>query len=322
MKQNWQSILRTNFTSSRELADFLELSDKERALLLNRSPFSLNVPRRIAEKMKKGSLKSPLARQFLAHVLEEKKSLGFKLDPNDEALYSLTGKMLKKYSGRALIVTTSACAMHCRYCFRQNYPYEKERMDFSEELSSIREDVSLFEVILSGGDPLSLPDRRLSDLLDGLALIDHIRLIRFHTRFPIGIPERIDDSFLKLLASQKKQIVFVVHVNHASELDRDVIDSLKKIQRLGIPVLCQSVLLKEVNDNVDALEDLFRSLILQGIIPYYLHQLDPVSGAEHFEVADATALELMRELKKRLPGYAIPELVREIPGRAHKTAVE
>lgn len=319
MTSTWQSILRTNFTSADELAVFLQLKEEDRAELLDKSPFQLNVPQRIAAKMAKGTLDDPLARQFLAHILETKQGEGFLADPNKESLYTLTSKMLKKYAGRALIVTTSACAMHCRYCFRQNYPYEKEKADFEEELSSLRRDTTLFEVILSGGDPLSLPDRRLRTLLEGIDAISHIQLIRFHTRFPIGIPERIDDAFLELLSSIKKQIVFVVHVNHASELDTDVLLSLKRIQKLGIPVLCQSVLLKSVNDTVEALEELLLKLSGNGIIPYYLHQLDRVAGSERFEVSDEEAINLIRELKTRLPGYAVPQLVREISGHLHKT---
>ncbi|CRX38997.1 KamA family radical SAM protein [Estrella lausannensis] len=319
MTSSWQSILRTNFTSVDELAAYLQLGEEDRAQLLAKSPFTLNVPERLAAKMAKGTLDDPLARQFFAHTLETKQGEGFLDDPNAESLYTLTGKMLKKYAGRALIVTTSACAMHCRYCFRQNYPYEKEKADFEEELSGLRSDTSLFEVILSGGDPLSLPDRRLMTLLEGIDAIPHIQLIRFHTRFPIGIPERIDDAFLDLFASINKQIVFVVHVNHARELDSDVLFSLKRIQKLGIPVLSQSVLLKDVNDTVEALEELMLKLSANGIIPYYLHQLDRVRGSQRFEVGDERAIALIGQIRERLPGYAVPQLVREIPGHLHKT---
>ena len=173
--------------------------------------------------------------------------------------------------------------------------------------------------MLSGGDPLSLTNERLADLINRLSVIPHVQRLRFHTRFPIGIPERIDDGLLNILAVTRLQVYFVIHCNHANELDADIFEALKKVQRLGIPVLSQTVLLKGVNDQVSILKDLFETLSNNGIIPYYLHQLDRVRGAAHFEVDEAIGRQLIAGLSKLLPGYAIPKYVREIPGEPSKT---
>lgn len=319
MKITWKSILKTNFSRLDELMDFLELNNADRKLLLQKPDFPLNVPRRIASKMQKGTLDDPIAKQFLPHILEDEDNTGFSYDPNEEKLHQLAPKMLKKYEGRTLIISTSACAMHCRYCFRQNFPYETTDKSFAKELEQIRSDSSIFEAILSGGDPLSLSDRRLGELLHAIEQIPHVKIIRFHTRFPIGIPERIDSDFLALLKSIKKQIVFVVHVNHPRELDEEVLTALKKVGRLGIPILSQSVLLQGVNDHIDILVSLFQRLSQNGIIPYYLHQLDRVRGSSRFEVDQKKGAALIEEVRKRLPGYAVPQYVKEIPGMLSKT---
>lgn len=319
-ESNWRQIQRKNFTSPSKLADFLEWGEKERSLLSS-SPFILNLPLRLAQKMEKKSLEDPLVRQFVP--LQEKTSnkLGFLKDPVGDIQAQCTPNLLKKYEGRALLITTSACAMHCRYCFRQNYPYETEIKGFEKELELIKADPSIQEIILSGGDPLSLSNMTLSRLLNDLAEIPHIQRVRFHTRFPIGIPERIDAEFLEMLSSSRFQFWFIVHINHTSELDEDVFSCLAKLQKLGIPVLNQAVLLKGVNDREEVLHDLFQSLANRGIFAYYLHQLDKVMGAERFEVDEARGLELVRYLENHLPGYAVPKYVREIPGMGSKMRI-
>ena len=211
--------------------------------------------------------------------------------------------------------------MHCRFCFRQNFPYETKEKGFEEELEYLKNDLSLSEVILSGGDPLSLSDVTLSSLFESLESLPHIRRIRFHSRFPIGIPERIDDSFLKVLASSSKQIYFVIHCNHPRELDPDVIASVAKMRALKVGLLNQSVLLKGVNDDPNTLLSLSESLINAGILPYYLHQLDPVEGAAHFAVPPEVGPELIQHLQARLSGFGVPRLVRETPGLPSKVFV-
>lgn len=319
MQFDWRSILRTNLTNIDEVASFLELTADQRHLLAKRSDFVVNIPRRLAEKMTKGSLEDPLFRQFVPLDEERLASPLFICDPVGDAHFRKTPKLLHKYHGRALIVTTGACAMHCRYCFRQNYDYMTEKKSFQKELDSIRADNSIKEIILSGGDPLSLPDHRLQELLDGLALIPHIQRVRFHSRFPVGIPERITDSFLSMLQSYRFTYWFVCHVNHVRELDSDVLHAFKRLILAGIPVLNQSVLLKGVNDTVDAQVTLCETLVNHGIHPYYLHQLDRVQGTKHFEVEEEEGHRLIREMMKCLPGYAVPKYVKEICGEPNKT---
>lgn len=313
----WRQIQKTNFRSLKSLVEFLDLKLED----LGTSPrFPLNLPRRLANKIRKGDVTDPLLRQFVPLPEEGEEKLGFSSDPVEEASFCKSPKLLQKYQGRALILTTSACAMHCRFCFRQNFDYAQKGV-LDKELDLIRESPSIHEVILSGGDPLSLGNQDLRTLFSELEEIPHVALIRFHSRFPLGIPERIDEEFLTLLANCSKQVVFALHANHPREYDSDVLKALKKLQCLGIPLLLQTVLLKGVNDSVEALEELFKLSASNGILPYYLHQLDRVQGAAHFEVEEEKGKVLIRALRSRLPGYAIPSYVREIPKEAHKTVL-
>lgn len=320
IEENWRQIQRTNFTTAAKLADFLEWGEEERSKLSS-SPFVLNVPYRLAQKMEKKTLDDPLVRQFIPLHEEVKPNAGFLKDPVGDVNARLSPSLLKKYDGRALLIATSACAMHCRYCFRQNYPYEREVNGFEKELALIQQDSSLQEVILSGGDPLSLSNRVLSALIKDLETIPHVKRLRFHTRFPIGIPERIDEELITLLRESRFQFWFIIHSNHPNELDADLFSHLKKLQNIGIPVLNQAVLLKGVNDQEEVLKDLFQSLANHGIFAYYLHQLDQVIGAERFEVAEERGLELIRYLNDHLPGYAVPKYVREVPGEGSKSPI-
>lgn len=318
----WRQILKTNFRHWEKLANFLELSHEQRTLIDTTPNFSLNLPLRLAKKIKKGDLNDPLLMQFLPRLQEKESDLAFVDDPTADTLCQRTPKLLHKYHGRALLICTSACAMHCRYCFRQNYPYETSGHSFHKEIEEISADPSLSEIILSGGDPLSLSDRSLKSLFDRLSAIEHVRRIRFHTRFPIGIPERIDSHFLKLLEGVSKQIWFIIHANHPAEFDEEIWEALTKIRKLGIPILNQGVLLKNVNDNVETLKTLCQQLVDHGITPYYLHQLDRVKGTGHFEVPEEEGLRLINELRKQLSGYAVPLYVREIPGELSKTPID
>ena len=317
----WRQIQRTNFTSCEELIGYLELDENNRKLVLQASPFILNLPRRLAAKIQKNTLSEPIFRQFVPLQEEKIHTLGFISDPVGDNLAQCTPKLLQKYEGRALLMPTSACAMHCRYCFRKNYPYETADKNFESELEALRQDETIQEIILSGGDPLSLSNESLDQLLSKLQEIPHIKRIRFHSRFPIGIPERIDEGFLELLKKFTFQFWFIVHVNHPVELDEDVLKALSHIRELGIPVLNQAVLLKGVNDEEAILEALFRKLANHGIFAYYLHQLDKVQGSAHFEVSKERGLELIRHLEQSLPGYAVPKYVQEIQGEPSKTAI-
>lgn len=315
----WKLILRNNFTRLDALANYLSLSVEQRSLLARHTPFSLNVPLRLAEKMEKGNIHDPLFRQFVPLEEELIRHPDFKSDPIEEKAFQIESKLLHKYQGRALILCSSACAMHCRYCFRQHFSYEIEQKGFKNELQAIEQDSSIHELILSGGDPLSLSDEILNDLLQSLAVIGHVKRVRFHTRFPIGIPERIDEQFLEVMQNYPKQIYFVLHINHPNELDQLLFDRLKKLQHLGCILLNQSVLLRGVNDDAAIIQALCEKLIDQGILPYYLHQLDRVEGAVHFEVTEEFGRQMIHEAAKSLPGYGVPKYVREVPGEPNKT---
>ncbi len=317
----WRQVLRKNFTDWKKLASFLDLSEEQHQKILKYPQFGLNLPWRLAQKVTKRTLDDPILKQFLPIVEETIFTSCFVKDPVQDVEYLKETKLLHKYPGRALLICTSACAMHCRYCFRQNFPYDTQTSGFLKELDLIREDSTLHEIILSGGDPLSLDDDALKVLLDALEAIPHVKRIRFHTRFPLGIPERLDDAFLAILKNRRVQIWFVLHINHVRELDPEVMAKIKNVQCLGIPVLNQSVLLKDVNDDLDTQKQLCEYLVDHGVMPYYLHQLDRVQGTSHFEVDQNLGKKLIQQLSTCLSGYAIPKYVAEIPGELSKTSL-
>lgn len=315
----WRQILRKNFKNWQLLADFLQLTPKQRQVIDKNPRFPLNLPLRLAEKIPKKTLDDPILKQFLPVEKELEDNELFVDDPVGDSHVRNERKLLKKYAGRVLMLATSACAMNCRFCFRQNFEYETLRKTYDDELELIAADESVHEVILSGGDPLSLSNHVLKELFHQLDNIPHVKRIRFHTRFPVGIPERIDEGFLSLLKNQSKQIWFVVHINHPNELDDDVLLHLKAVQCLGIPVLTQTVLLKDVNDDCATLKYMFEELVDNGFQPYYLHQLDRVRGTRHFEVSEKRGKELIKQLTEELSGYAVPKYVCEVPGAPSKT---
>jgi EF-P beta-lysylation protein EpmB len=321
LTQDWRQILRSNYTNWEKLADFLSLPQDIRDQIIIQKHFPLNLPIRLAEKIEKGNFEDPILKQFLPTTQEKIFSNGYLNDPVGDQSSRCGPKLLHKYQGRVLFVTTGACAMHCRYCFRQNFDYDVADKTFALELEQIANDKTIFEIILSGGDPLSLPNRTLKCLIDKIALIPHIKRIRFHTRFPIGIPERIDEEFLDIIRNTPIQFWFVIHCNHPQELDETIFYHLNLLRKCGVNILNQAVLLKGVNDNADTLTELCLSLVDNGISPYYIHQLDRVQGAAHFEVPEEDGLRLIKEISRRLPGYALPKYVREIPGQPCKTPI-
>ena len=233
--------------------------------------------------------------------------------------------LLQKYAGRVLLVTTGACAVHCRYCFRRHYPYEtapKTLAAWQPAIEEIAADESISEVILSGGDPLTLKDSLLASLAERLAEIPHLRRLRVHTRLPLMIPERVNDELLDWLRGTRLSPVMVIHANHANELSGDAADAVQRIVAAGVPTLNQTVLLRGINDDVEVLAALSERLLDLGALPYYLHQLDRVAGALHFEVPIARGLELVAALRARLPGYAVPRYVQERAGETSKTILE
>lgn len=320
-QMDWRSIRKKNFTRIDELCDFLGLDSEKRARVLSAPRFSLNLPLRLAQKIAKNTLDDPLFRQFVPLQEERAATDGFLRDPVQDGNARKERKLLHKYQGRALLLCTSVCAMNCRFCFRQNFEYETEQKSFEKELTMIAEDPTLKEIILSGGDPLSLSNHVLKELFDGLNAIEHVSLIRIHTRFPLGIPERIDEGFLELLSTSRSQVWMVLHCNHPCELDADVLCYLKRVQKLGVPVLNQGVLLRGINDTVAVQKALHERFVDHGIIPYYLHQLDRVQGTSHFEVSQEEGIALIQQLRESLPGYAVPRYVAEIAGKPSKTVL-
>lgn len=317
----WRRIQRQNFLHWSQLAEYLQLSEEQcTAILQHCAKFPLNLPYRLAAKIVKSDLQDPILMQFLPNIKELEHHPHFHDQPVQDNIFQTTPKLLQKYQSRALITTTSGCAMHCRYCFRRNFDYSPQK-GYDTEVAAIKNDKNLQEIILSGGDPLSLSNTNLIDLINQLEAIDHIKRIRFHSRFIIGIPERIDEELLNCLKKCQKQIWFVIHCNHPRELDADILHAIKKLQLLGIPVLNQAVLLKGINDSLSVLKELSEELANNGIIFYYLHQLDRVRGTAHFEVPEERGLALIAQLTKTLSGYAIPKYVKEICGQASKTAL-
>jgi L-lysine 2,3-aminomutase len=294
-----------------------------RAALAQRA-FPLLVPRGFVARMRPGDPDDPLLRQVLPLDQEMADVAGFGIDPLAEAGCSPVAGVLHKYHGRALIVATGACAVHCRYCFRRHFPYGSVpvgRERWRPAVEHIAGDASIEEAVLSGGDPLALPDEILAVLARALADIPHLRRIRIHTRLPVVLPERVDDALLGWLAGGRLRPVLVIHANHPNEIDGGVAAACARLRSAGVLVLNQSVLLRGVNDAVGTLADLSLRLFDIGVQPYYLHALDRVSGAAHFAVPDAEATLLVRALAARLPGYLVPRWVREEPGQPAKTPI-
>lgn len=318
---SWRERIRQNICSMHALADYLELDAVHRSSLEMNPSFRLNLPLRLAGKIPKNCLDHPLARQFVPLKEESIHKQGWLPDPVQDTTFQKSERLLQKYQGRVLVVSTGACAMHCRYCFRQNFDYPAAGSSPAREIDLISQDPSICEVILSGGDPLSLSDHVLARWIAALDSIPHVKRLRLHTRFPIGIPERITENLLSLLTSTRLQVWMVVHCNHALELDEDVCSALKRVLCAGIPVLNQAVLLRGVNDDLQTQIELCSRLVDHGIQPYYLHQLDRVQGAQHFEVPVKEGLDLIRALRSHVSGYAVPEYVAEVPGHPSKTPI-
>ena len=321
----WQRALQDAVTDPAELLGLMGLDPRwlEPARSAARR-FPLRVPRGFVARMRRGDPRDPLLLQVLPLGAELDDVPGYNTDPVGDLASKAGPGLLQKYRGRALLVTTGACAINCRYCFRRHFPYEREnasRDEFGPALDVIRADAGLREVLLSGGDPLTLNDRRLATLFDELGSIAHLRRVRIHSRLPIVLPERIDNGFLAAWSRLQLQKVMVVHANHAREIDASVRAAVGALRDAGTTVLNQSVLLRGINDRADDLVELSETLFDAGVLPYYLHVLDPVAGAAHFDLPLETARGLVAEVAARLPGYLVPRLVREDPGTPAKTMV-
>ncbi|PNS09799.1 EF-P beta-lysylation protein EpmB [Solilutibacter silvestris] len=314
----WQALWREAVRDPAELLGLLGLQ----TLATRISPaamaqFPLRVPRGFVARMRHGDPGDPLLRQVLPLDDEDQVVPGFTLDAVGDGAARAGSGVIRKYRGRALLIATGSCAINCRYCFRRHFPYAEDtaaRGQWAEAVEIIAADASIDEVILSGGDPLSLADGKLAELSDALKRVPHLRRLRIHTRLPVVLPERVDDGFIAWLRDLPWPVTVVLHANHANEFDDSVDAALARLRDAGVLLLNQAVLLKGVNDSVAALAELCERGHRAGVLPYYLHQLDRVSGAAHFEVTDAEALALHRDLAARLSGYLVPKLVREVAG--------
>ena len=317
----WQAAVRDAVRDADELARLLDLPPAALGALAA-TGFPLLVPRGFVARMRRGDPNDPLLRQILPTPAELMPAEGFTADPVREQGLAANG-LIRKYPGRALLIASGTCPVHCRYCFRREFPYQAQlaaRDGWEPAVAELRDNADIGEVILSGGDPLSLSNRRLGELLAKLA-DTAATTVRIHTRFPIVIPERIDADLVRLLGTTRLRTVVVVHTNHPNELDGSVADALSTLRPHVAALLNQAVLLAGINDDAATLAALSERLFDCGVLPYYLHALDPVAGAAHFDVAERRGLALVGELRARLPGYLVPRFVREVPGELSKTPI-
>lgn len=321
----WQRLLAEAIVDPAELLRVLALPDRllpaaRRAAAL----FPLRVPAPYLQRIRPGDAADPLLRQVLPLDLECETRPGYSTDPLAESAAQPVPGLLKKYHGRALLIATGACAVHCRYCFRRHFPYADAHTGGSRlepALAAIAADPDIGEVILSGGDPLTLGDPRLAELAARIAAIPHVHTLRIHSRLPVVLPQRVNADLLAWLRRLPLRKVLVLHSNHPAELDAGVDAALAALADVGVTLLNQAVLLRGVNDAADTLAALSERLHRAGVLPYYMHLLDRVQGAAHFDVPQATGESLIDDLRARLPGYLVPRLVREIPGASGKTVI-
>lgn len=322
-KTPWRAQIRDAFRTPEALLCHLGL-EQAAGPDAARPSFPMLVPLAFAQRMHAGDPDDPLLRQVLPDPLEAQITPGFSSDPVGDLPSRQAPGILHKYHGRVLLITTGACAIHCRYCFRQNFPYATERASghhWDQTLAYLQAQPSAEELILSGGDPLMMPTAQLRALTDALRQVRHIRRLRIHTRLPIVLPDRVSANLLAWLSDLPWPVVMVVHANHAREFDAEVDHALQRVRNTGAVLLNQAVLLAGINDDAAVLAALMERGLASGTLPYYLHLLDRVAGAARFELSDSRALGLMEQLRRRLPGYLVPRLVREQAGLPYKLPI-
>ena len=320
----WQRSLAEAFSDVEALCRHVRIDPETLPLLPGFKAFPLRVPRGFADLIEPGNPDDPLLRQVLPLQQETLDYPGYSHDPVGDLQAVATPGLIHKYAGRVLLIATGACAIHCRYCFRRNFPYAELQLSgqkLQQALAYIVARDEIGEVILSGGDPLLLNDDKLGHLLRQLGGIPHLKRIRLHSRVPVVLPSRITPDLLDHLTNTGKQLVLVLHANHRNELSPEVGAACAQLQQRRITLLNQSVLLKGVNDDGDSLCRLSEQLLAFGVIPYYLHMLDHASGTGHFAVEEERALAIHRHMRRYLPGYLVPKLVKEHAGAAYKTPV-
>jgi EF-P beta-lysylation protein EpmB len=322
---DWKLELSQSVTTIDELLGSLnlnaaQLSTSQQAI----ADFALRVPRPFISRMQANNPSDPLLLQVLPVKAELSSAAGYSDDPLDEVSHNPIAGIVHKYANRLLLVVSPACAINCRYCFRRHFPYQENRQNkeqWQNALDYIRSATEINEVIYSGGDPLAANDHFLAWLTEQIADIKHIKRLRIHTRLPVVIPSRIDQSFLSWATATRLKPIVVLHINHANEIDNEVIQSIKRLQACGIKVLNQSVLLRGINDSADCLAELSEKLFDCDVMPYYLHLFDPVAGASHFDIEERRAKKIYADLQAILPGFLVPKLVREIPNKPSKTTI-
>ncbi len=327
----WQEQLSNCINSLDQLYAYLELSPENLDLDLNpalkdlstaaASQFKIKIPMAFAQRIQKKNPKDPLLLQVLAQPAEQLETPGYEKDALSESEFNPLPGLLHKYPGRVLIMLHGTCAIHCRYCFRRHFPYDQNRpgkLGLEKILNYLNQDGSIQEIILSGGDPLINSDSYLENLIHEFNQIPHLKTLRFHTRIPVVLPDRITNELVKILNNFKGQLVMVLHSNSAQEIDQDVKIALKKL-RPSMTLLNQAVLLKNINHTKEQQINLHKTLFESGVLPYYLHVLDKVQGTAHFDVPEQEALKLIQEIQAELPGYLVPKLAREIPHKKSKT---
>jgi len=323
--QGWRDELADSITDPAELFDALDLDP---ALLPHArqaaGQFPLRVPRCFVDRMVRGDPDDPLLRQVLPLHLELEDRPGYSVDPVGDRQATQARGILRKYRGRVLLIASGACAINCRYCFRREFPYSVNvaaSRQWQSALEAIQMDSSITEIILSGGDPLTLRTPLLANLTNRLEEIEHVRGLRIHSRLPVVLPSRIDRKLLEWLENCALNTIVVIHANHANEFDREMVAACARLREIGVTVFNQAVLLKGVNDSADAITSLSRTSFSAGVLPYYLHMLDRVQGAGHFEVPERRAVDIMTTVAAELPGYMVPRLVREEAGAPFKIPV-
>lgn len=323
MRSSWQQALQSGFDNPLALLRYLGHSE-ESASIVAHTPFAMKVPQGFADKMARADLNCPLLKQVLPVKQEEVIDGEFIADPLQEHRYNPVKGVLHKYHGRVLITLTGTCAINCRYCFRRHFPYQANqisRTHWQSIIEYLQSDQTIGEVIFSGGDPLLMNNKQFAYYVESLAALPQLHTLRLHTRIPVVLPERIDEPLLEIFHRCPLNKVIVIHANHANELCAMTARAFLALKKVGVHLLNQSVLLKGVNDNAEILSKLSHCLFEQGVLPYYLHCLDKVKGAGHFDLPLADIIRHYQQLQARLPGYLVPRLVKEVAGEKHKTLV-
>ncbi len=322
--ENWSVALKKSILDRDILLEYLSLEKEALPVPIAQKAFPLKVTREFASRIKKGDPNDPLLRQILSISDEDVLVSGYNCDPHRETEIMKMPGLMQKYPSRVLVTMTGACAIHCRYCFRRHFPYEQNtpgRTGWDNIVNYIHQDTKINEVIYSGGDPLMVKDSVLSELTEKISKIPHLKRLRFHTRLPIVLPQRICTEFLDWMNKVPLQKIIVVHANHPNEIDTAVGEAIQSLVDNKITVLNQSVLLKGVNDSAEILAALSEKLFHYGAMPYYLNVLDKVQGAAHFDIETTEALKIYSDLLKLLPGFLVPKIVREVSGELNKLPI-